>query len=89
MEVAQKQAHFPILGKPLSSTKQVAASSQPHMHAAAVAFHRCVQKLLHLGKRHNLIEFLPYLRPAHAQNRAVQENIFASGQFRVKAGAHF
>ena len=41
---------------------------QPHIHAAAVTFHRRVQKLFHLGKRHNLIKLLPYLRPAHAQN---------------------
>ena len=37
---------------------------QPHIHAAAVTFHRRVQKLLHLRKRHNLIELPLYLRPA-------------------------
>ena len=41
------------------------------------------------AKCHNLIKLLPYLRLGHSQNRAVEENVFASGQFRMETGAHF
>jgi hypothetical protein len=40
-------------------------------------------------KRDDLIKLPRNLRLLHTQNRAVQKNIFASGQLRMKSGADF
>src|SRR4030095_15892755 len=37
----------------------------------------------------DLVELAPNLRAAHAENRAVQEDVLASGQLRMKSGADF
>ena len=62
---------------------------QPHIHAAAVVFDGRIEKLFHLGKGHDLIELPPNLRPVHAKNRAVEEDILARGQLGVKSSPDF
>src|ERR1035441_3865452 len=63
--------------------------SKAHIHTAAVAFHRRVQKLLHFGKCHDLVELLLNLHPCHSEDRAVEEDVFPPGQLWVKAGTDF
>ena len=60
---------------------------EPHIHAAGIALHRGVQEFLHLGKGDDFIELAFDLGPFHSEDRAVQVNVFAPGQFRVKAGS--
>ena len=60
---------------------------QPDIHAAAVALHRRVEKSFDFGEVNDLVEFLPDLRPGHPEDRSVQKDVLATGQFRVKAGA--
>ena len=52
-------------------------------------FHRRVDELLHFGKRHDLVELAGDFLPLHAENRAAHEDVIATGQFRMKARAHF
>ena|SRR6516165_10246673 len=58
------------------------------IHSAAIALDRRVQKSVDLGKSDYLIKFTLYLCSAHAEDGAIQENILASGQVRVKARAN-
>ena len=48
-----------------------------------------VEELLDFGKRDDLVEVLLNLAPGHAQHRAVEVDILASGQFGVKTRADF
>ncbi len=61
----------------------------PDIHAAGVAFHRSVEEALDLGEGDDLVEFAADLRALHAEDGAVEKNIFATGELRVKAGADF
>src|SRR6187431_1449751 len=63
--------------------------SQAHIHAAAVALDWCVEKTLDLGESDDLVEFRFDLRPRHAEDRPVEENILATSQLGVKTGADF
>src|ERR1017187_1758575 len=65
------------------------SEGEAHIHAAGVAFHRSIQKSLDVSKGNNLVEARANLSAAHSQNRAVEENVFAPGQFRMKSGADF
>src|SRR6185369_15841941 len=49
---------------------------------------RSIEEFLHLGKGHNLVELLPDLYLGHAENCAVQVDIFPPGQLGMEAGAH-
>src|ERR1019366_8416114 len=60
-----------------------------HIHAAAVTLHWGIKKLLHLGKGDDLVKLSFDLGLAHTQNGAIQVDVLASGEFRVKAGANF
>src|SRR5258708_28546909 len=62
---------------------------QPHVHSARVMLHRCIQELFHLGKRDDLVEGGLYLGAFHAEDGSVEKDIFATGQFRMKAGSNF
>ena len=62
---------------------------EPHVHAARVVLHRRVDEALDLGEGDDLVELARDLRAAHAENRAVQENVLAAGQLRMKPGADF
>src|ERR1051325_1278038 len=59
---------------------------QAHIHAGGVTLDRCVEELLDLGERDDLVEFSPDLGTCHAEDGAVEENIFAAGQLGVEAG---
>src|SRR5246127_1372346 len=47
-----------------------------------------IEELLDLGEGDDLVEFAFDLDPAHAEDRAVQEDVFATGQFGMKSGAN-
>ena len=59
---------------------------QPHVHPARVALHRRVEEPLDLGERDDLVELARDLGAAHAEDRAVQEDVLAAGQLRVEPG---
>ena len=40
------------------------------VHSTRIPLHRCVEKLFHLGKRHDIIELRVNLIPLHPENRA-------------------
>ena len=61
---------------------------QPHVHAGRIALHRRVETL-DLGEGDDLVELPPDLRPPHAQDHAIEKDVLAASQLRVKAGAHF
>src|SRR5215467_979336 len=61
---------------------------QTHVHAAAVALDRCIDEAFHLGKGDDVIESRPDLGPAHAEYRAIEKDVLATGQFGMKTGAH-
>ena len=60
---------------------------EPHRHPARVALHRRVEEALDLGELDDLVEAGADLGPAHAEDRAVEEDVLAPGQLRVEAGA--
>src|SRR5437868_3279803 len=62
---------------------------EPYIHPRGIAFDGRVEKLLDLGKSDDLVELLRDLAPVHAEDRAVQKNVLASGELRVKAGPDF
>ena len=57
---------------------------QAHIHPAAVALHGRVEKLLDLGKRHDLVELPSDLLPGHSEDGAVQIDVLATGQLWVE-----
>ena len=57
------------------------------VHAAGVALHRRVDELLDVGELDDLVELAFDLGLAHAEDRAVQVDVLASGQLGVEAGA--
>ena len=63
--------------------------SQPHAHAAGVALHRRIDELLHAGEVHDLVELAVDFGFGHAQDRAVEVDVFPSSQLLMKASAHF
>src|ERR1041385_9577959 len=62
---------------------------QAHIHAAGVTLDWCVQELLDLGERDDLIELPLNFCLAHPENGSVQVNVFPAGQLLMKAGPHF
>ena len=62
---------------------------QAHVHAAGVALDRRVEKALDLGEGDDFVELAADLGAAHAEDGAVEEDVFAAGQLRMKAGADF
>ena len=58
---------------------------QAHVHAAGVALHRRVQKLLHPREVHDGVEVPPNLRLAHPKDGAVQIDVLPPRQLGVKA----
>ena len=59
---------------------------QPHRHPAGIAFDRRVEEGLDFGERNDLVELPQDLATGHAENRAIDEDVLAAGQFRVKTG---
>ena len=52
--------------------------AQPHIHAAGIVLHWSVEKFLQFGKRDDFVELGNDLGLSHAENRAVEKNVFAS-----------
>ncbi len=61
---------------------------QAQVHAAGIALDGRVDELLHFGEVHDLVELALDLGAAHAQDGAVEVDVFPAGQFRMEAGAH-
>src|SRR5262249_19173614 len=61
---------------------------QAQVHSAGIMLHRRVNEFFDLGKGYDFVKFSFNLSPCHAQDRAVEINIFAPGQFRVKSSAY-
>ena len=58
-------------------------------HAARIPFDGGIDELLELGKGDDLVEFAFDLAAPHAENGAVEVDVFAAGEFGMKAGANF
>src|SRR6266849_2740269 len=65
------------------------SKSQANVHAATVAFYRGIEKTFDLGEGHDLVKLRFDLGPGHAENRAIEKDIFATSQFRMETGADF
>src|SRR4051812_2856450 len=62
---------------------------ETHVHAAAVAFDGCIQEAFAAGEVDDGIELaFDFLFP-HAEDLAVEVDVFATGEFRMEAGADF
>ena len=59
---------------------------EPHRHAARVALDRRVEEALDVGEGDDLVEAAADLGAAHAEDRAVEEDVLAAGQLGVEAG---
>jgi len=62
---------------------------QADVHPGRIALHRRIEKLLHLGKRDDLVKLCLNFLALHSQNRTVEKNVFPSGQFGMKSCTHF
>ena len=60
---------------------------KPHIHPAGVALDRRVEELLDLGKSNDLVELASDLVRAHAEDRAVEIDVLAARQLRMKSSA--
>src|SRR6185436_9738726 len=49
----------------------------------------CIQEFLDLGEGDDLVEFLAYFIPGHAEDGAVEKDVFPSRQLGVEAGSDF
>src|SRR4051812_22963721 len=58
---------------------------KPDIHARRETFNRRVQETFYLGKGDDLVKFLGNLASRHPKDRTIQKDIFASGEFGVKA----
>jgi len=61
---------------------------EPHIHATAVALDWCIQEFLYAGERDNLVELALNFDFAHAQDGAIEKNVFAAGELGMEAGAY-
>ena len=50
---------------------------------------RCIKKFLDLGEHHDFVELPPDLCAGHAEDRAVEIDVFPTGELRVETSAHF
>ena len=51
--------------------------------------HRRVNESLHLGEADDVVKLTLNISPLHSENRAIQEDVFSSGELRMKSGANF
>src|ERR1700754_1736340 len=59
-----------------------------HVHSAAVMLNWRVQEPFDLSKRDDLVTFSADFHSLHAEDRAVEEDVFAAGEFGMKSGPH-
>src|SRR5271157_62953 len=62
---------------------------ESHIHTAAVAFHWRIEEFFDFSERNDLVKLCLNLGAAHPEDRTIQIDVLASGQFRVEAGADF
>ena len=62
---------------------------ESEVHPARVALDRSIDELFDLRKGDDLVEFPADLGPAHAEDRAVEVNVFASGELGMESRADF
>ena len=60
---------------------------QPHHHAARIGLHRLIDEVADLGEGRDILVALVDLPRGQPENRAVQVDVVAAGEFRVEAGA--
>jgi hypothetical protein len=65
------------------------SEGQPHVHAAGVPLDRGVEERRDTGEIDDGIKLSLHLGSGHAKDRAVQENVLATGEFGVETGADF
>src|SRR5262249_34943909 len=58
-----------------------------HIHSATVMLYRGIQEFLDFGEGHDLVKFLSNFALRHPKDGAIEEDILAPGQLRVKASA--
>ena len=57
---------------------------EPHLHAIRVPLDRRIDERCDAGEVHNLVEPPEDVAPLHSQNGAIDEDVLAPGQLRVK-----
>src|SRR4051794_23045528 len=62
---------------------------EPQVHAAGISLYWSIDELFDLSKSDDLVEFALDLGLSHAQDGAVQEDVFPSTEFLVKSRANF
>jgi hypothetical protein len=62
---------------------------EPHVHPTGIIFDGCIEEFFRFGEGDDLIEFAFDFRFSHAEDGAVEIDIFAAGQFGMKPGADF
>src|SRR5690606_21963232 len=60
-----------------------------HVHARTVTLHRRVEEFSDLAELDDVVKLLSNLRAAHAENRAVEKNVFSPCQLGMKTSPHF
>ncbi len=63
--------------------------SEPYFHAGGIKLDGRVYVFFHAGEVHDFVEFGVNFAAGHAEDGAVHEDVFASGEFGVKSGAYF
>ncbi len=62
---------------------------QAHLHAGGIMLERAYRESARLRRRPRFRRTCGRFRPAHAQDGAAEENVFAAGQLGMEAGADF
>src|SRR5690242_20414304 len=62
---------------------------ESQVHASRIALDGCIDKLLDLREGYDFIEVSGDLVSLHSENRAIQIDVLATGEFLMKSDAHF
>ena len=62
---------------------------QAHEHAAGIAFDRLIDELIDVGEGRDRLEPVVDFFPGQAEQRAVQIDVFPSGEFGIEPGTEF
>ena|SRR5207253_848569 len=65
------------------------SETEPRVHTGGIAFDGCIDKFSHPSEFNDLIELPRDLLPFHAQDAAVQIDVFPSGEVQMESGADF
>src|SRR5262245_16960775 len=58
--------------------------TEPRVHAAGIPFHRCIDEIRDAREVDDLVEAPSNLLALHAHDRALQEDVFPSGEIGMK-----